>query len=148
MKKEAVVSQIEQLLKTRIEESQSRIAELQVAKNSDSKSTAGDKHETGRAMVQAEVDRANEQLAKACEMLAGFGQIEFSQKRSKATIGSLVKAGSQMFLLSVGLGKVLVDDKEVLVISAASPVGQNLIGKARGDSFNLGPSTLIIDDIS
>lgn len=148
MDKDQIISGIKRILSERVTDSHKQLDELEIARNSDSKGTAGDKHETGRAMVQLEVDRAREQLTKANDLLASFNQINFDQSASQIAVGNLVDAGNLTFLFGVGLGKIKVVEQDILAISVASPVGQQLLGKKVGDEIVVGPHTLTIDRIS
>jgi len=147
MGKEQIVEEIRTLLKVKLEEIQKQLDELEIARNSDSKSTAGDKHETGRAMAQLEVDRVQEQLSKASDQLASFNQIDFKHTGETVHVGSYIKTRSFKILLGIGLGKIEIQGTTILAISIASPVGQQLLGKKSGDHFSMGSNQVTITDI-
>lgn len=110
-------------------------AELKEALGSESKSTAGDKHETGRAMIQLEQERAGEQLRQAEQQLSAIQAIELEQKTAKVQLGSLVQTDKGLFYIAVGLGKVLIDDKTYFVVSPSAPVAQAMLGNRAGDEI-------------
>lgn len=147
MGKNEIITGIGKLLKDRVGENQMQLQELETSRNTDSKSTAGDKHETGRAMAQLEVDRAREQLSKVSDQLASFNQIDFDNSSETVRVGSYVEANNLKFLLGIGLGKVEIEESTILAISVASPVGNQLLGKKLGDQFQMGPKTLTISNI-
>jgi hypothetical protein len=105
------------------------------SRNSDTKSSAGDKHETGRAMMQMEVDYAGMQLQKALQLKGELDQIDFQTKSERAVAGSLVTTSRGQFLLSIGLGRLETVEGPFFAISPGSPIGQALTGKKKGDTF-------------
>ena len=62
--KELLHSHCESYLKTKLLEYQKRNKELYQSLNSEEKSSAGDKHETGRAMIQLEIEKLGNQIKK------------------------------------------------------------------------------------
>ena len=74
---------------------QSQIKELQTALDSETKSSAGDKHETGRAMLQLEREKLGQQLAEAQDLNRVMQKIDISSKKTAAALGSLVKTTRQ-----------------------------------------------------
>ena len=64
-RKMAVVDAVNHALSQRIDAAVWTLEGLTESRNTASKSTAGDKHETGRAMMEAEIQRAEQQLQKA-----------------------------------------------------------------------------------
>lgn len=105
------------------------------SRNSDTKSSAGDKHETGRAMMQIEVDNAGMQLQKALQLKSELDQIDFQTKPERVVAGSLVVTSRGQFLLSIGLGILETAEGTFFAISPGSPIGQVLLGKKKGDTF-------------
>lgn len=113
-------------------------AELKEALGTESKSTAGDKHETGRAMIQLEMERAGHQLEQAEQLLAALQAINPEQAADTVQLGSMVQTDKGVFYVSVGLGKVLFDEDTYFVVSPTAPVAKVLLGKRAGEraSFN------------
>lgn len=64
MPKPALLAHLTALLEGKLSAIEADIASTLHARNSDTKSSAGDKHEVGRAMVQQELDRSEIQRAK------------------------------------------------------------------------------------
>ena len=62
--KEKTVSVSSEKLKTQINFIQTQLGELKEANTNETKSTAGDKHETGRAMVHLEQEKLYSQLGQ------------------------------------------------------------------------------------
>jgi hypothetical protein len=97
--------------------------------NSATKSTAGDKHETARAMIHIEQENHSRQLLEAQKIMNLLTQIN-TKPKSFAQAGALIKTNMGLFYMATGLGKVLINKNEVYVISPGSPIGQKLLGSA------------------
>ncbi len=108
---------------------------LLAALDSEGKSSAGDKHETGRAMIQLE----REKLAQQRQLNeAAFQRLSaLKNKKPSALIGpgSLVKTSLATYYLAVPADIFVDSDQTVYCISPQSPIGQLLLGKRSGDSF-------------
>ena len=79
-----------------------QINDLEASKNSESKSTAGDKHEVGRAMAQNELDNLKKRFAELKGNLATLTQLDLS-KSEQVKSGSLVKTKTAIFILFVNV---------------------------------------------
>lgn len=119
----------------RIANAEEALASVKEAGNDETKSTSGDKHETGRAMMQGEAERYQVQLQKARELEAELQRINPEQQSSTAEYGSLVQTAAGSFYLAIGIGKVTVEGGDYFVLSPASPLGVVLKGKKAGDTF-------------
>ncbi|MEM1122632.1 MAG: 3-oxoacyl-ACP synthase, partial [Bacteroidota bacterium] len=133
--KHILLQHVQQIVQQRITNAQQAMQSAETAKNSQTKSSAGDKFETGRAMMQAEEERSKVQLAKAIALQNSLNQIDFSCASQEVKVGSLVTTNRGSYLLSVGLGKILVEGQPYFAISLASPIGQLLFGKEVGEAI-------------
>ena len=105
------------------------------SRNNDNKSSAGDKHETSRAKIQIEIDQLTKQLDLLNRQKLHLNSIDFSKNNEKATIGSLVKTNNGTYLISIGFGKVIIENEVFYAISSASPIGRLFNNKLKGDKF-------------
>ncbi len=126
----------EQIL-ARIKDAETAIAEARKASENDTKSSAGDKYETGRAMMQQEIDLNSRQLLEARKMQAQLQQINPDTINNLAQTGSLVETNQGDFYLAVSAGALFINGKKYYAISVASPMGLQLKGKQVGESFKL-----------
>lgn len=104
------------------------IADLRESSSNETKSSAGDKYETTREMIKQEEHKISHQLNETKEQKALFELIDFNSSSNKINKGSLVKTNKGYFLLSLALGKMIVDGITVIAISLQSPLGKLLIG--------------------
>ncbi len=103
------------------------------AGNNETKSTAGDKHETGRAMMQLEQEKLGKQLYELEQQFQEFDKIDFSFTSTTISLGSLVETTKGLFLIATSIGKIELSGKTVFVISNKSPLASALIGKSKND---------------
>lgn len=120
----------------RIQSIQNLLKEVQGAANNETKSSAGDKYETGRAMAHLETEKLAPQLKEAQKQREILSSIKPNKTYTEAQSGSLVKTKNGLFYISVGLGKITVYDTIVFAISPISPIGQLLLNKKPDDSYS------------
>ncbi len=111
------------------------LRELEESRNTNDKSTAGDKHETGRAMAQIELENASRQLSNQLRLRGELKKINPEKPTQKVAPGSLVKTRSGLYFLAIGIGKVTIESSDVFAISIDSPIGKAMFGKAKGETF-------------
>ncbi|MFY7972630.1 MAG: 3-oxoacyl-ACP synthase [Flavobacteriales bacterium] len=137
MDKSRVHSFCRSLVEKRIHELKQQLELLRSDAESEGKSTAGDKHETGRAMIQLEQEQLGKQLQEQEQLLAALLQWSNAVPTTQVNSGSLVKTNNGYFYLAVGLGKITMDDQVLFVLSALSPLGKNLLSKKIGEQFTV-----------
>ena len=81
------------------------------------KSSAGDKHETARAMLQLDREQAGERLVEIEKTLEVLHKINLSKTAAHAHLGSLVTTNKGNFFLSISLG-VLTTKKQLTIVLA------------------------------
>ena len=105
------------------------------SRDNETKSSAGDKHETGRAMMQIEQARNEAQLRKIIGLKNELQQINIQQISDNIVLGSLVRTTRGNYFLSIGLGKFILREETYYAISTAAPIGQLLLNKKVGDNL-------------
>ena len=122
-----------------VEEREKTVNEIitsnQKALHSETKSSAGDKHETGRAMLQLEMEKAGQQLASIHAMKSVLQKIDIETASKNIRLGSLVVTNKGNYFLAISLGKIVIENKECFVVSTSSPIGKQLLGKQKGETF-------------
>ncbi|MBL4862128.1 MAG: 3-oxoacyl-ACP synthase [Crocinitomicaceae bacterium] len=135
-------------LETKISRLQIAFDDLLLALTSNTKSSAGDKHETGRAMAQLEQEKLSSQLGQLTLLKEALAKIEPDEKHESIQFGSLIKTGNGYFFLSIGLGKISLDDENIFCLTATSPMGKVLIGKSAGDTIQMNSNTIQIISVT
>ena len=104
--------------------------------NSETKSSAGDKYETARAMAQLEKERHARRKASLEDMLNHFMRIGCVQANESIDEGALVTTNRGMYFVSVGLGLITFEDAQYSCLSVESPFGQELLELEELDCFD------------
>ena len=125
-----------QYVTERIDLLRSQITAAQSSANSETKSSAGDKHETGRAMAQLEVEMIAAQLADAEKLLHTIHLIKTTPV-DEVGLGALVTTDKGIFYFGISIGKVNLEGIDYFIVSAGSPIGKVMMGKKAGDTFLL-----------
>lgn len=105
------------------------ITDLRDSMKNDTKSSAGDKFETGREMMQIELNKKQSQINKLLLLVKDIGQIDTSKKSESIEFGSLIRTNKGNYFFSVAMGKVSLENEEYYALSMASPIGSVLKGK-------------------
>ena len=136
--KETLYRLCETYVNKRLETIQNYISSNQKALQTETKSSAGDKHETGRAMLQLEMEKAGQQLQHISKMKEILAKIEITKPSKIAHLGSLIYTNIGVYFLSISVGKITAFDDEYFAISVSSPIGKLLLGKQENDvvTFN------------
>ena len=126
---------------------QKAIDEAVESANDDTKSSSGDKHETGRAMAQLEQEKSGIQLNEALEFKNILAKINPEQQSKTVLLGSLVYTNNGAFYISAAAGKLIVADKIFYAISVHSPLAKKLIGLTPGEKTDFNHTTYKIQEI-
>lgn len=124
-----------------------QIQEIQTALSSETKSSAGDKHETGRAMVQLEREKLGVQLAEAEKVAQLLSKIDIEKSQEKIGLGSLIKTNKLSYFIAISAGEYKGKYASVYCISAATPIAKLLMGKCVGDSITFNKVETMIKEI-
>ena len=133
-------------LEERILDLQSQLRELTAGAENDSKSSAGDKHETSRAMMQLEHENISRQLDGFLKEKNELAQLHVDED-SLVSKGSIVRTNKGLLFLGIALGKIIVESSEVMTISPHSPLGSKLLGLQAGDILNFNNMQYHIEEI-
>ena len=133
--KQSILSKIMLIINERIDSAKQAIASAKESRDNETKSSVGDKYETGRAMMQMELEKNRVQLNKALKIKNELEQINLHKKYDRVEFGSLVHASNGTYFISTAIGKLVVEAKTIYSISMASPIGRLLHNKKAGDKF-------------
>jgi hypothetical protein len=123
------------------------LQEISNALFNESKSSAGDKHETSRAMLHLEEEKNRQMLSVLLKERSTLQAINANQVHNTITIGSLLSASDKYIFIGIGLGVREINGAQVILISSHSPIAKQLTGKKIGEVFTLANETLIIDNV-
>ncbi len=115
-------------LKTILSDSFSAVA------SEDTKSSAGDKHETAVSMAQLEQEKLTHQINQLLALQQQFSRIQVNTVHTKVQLGSLLETKNGYFYVSVGLGKVEHENNSIFALGIDAPLVRLLLGKKVGES--------------
>ena len=145
--KQFIKSEILRQLEVKIHELSIAIKSAEESRDADSKSSAGDKHETSRAKIQTEIDQLSKQLDNSKKQKNDLLSIDIEKKHNSVKLGSLIETNNGVYFISIGWGQVHVGAQKYFVISTASPIGQILHSKKKDDSFRFRNLNFIVNEI-
>jgi transcription elongation GreA/GreB family factor len=146
--KEALLLICVEYVKDRKEKILIAISNIEDSLFDEGKSTAGDKHHTGRAMLQIERENIGVQLLEIEKTEAILHKISVYSSTEVIRMGSLVATKNATYFLSISVGLVAVNGGSYICISIGSPIGQLLLGKRKGDTFSFNSNTFQITSVS
>tara|TARA_B110001454_G_scaffold168337_1_gene158449 strand:+ start:1288 stop:1746 length:459 start_codon:yes stop_codon:yes gene_type:complete len=146
--KEILFKECEAFVNKRSQTVQEIISSNQKALQSETKSSAGDKHETGRAMLQLEMEKAGQQLFGINQMKLVLAKTNISKNTEIAHLGSVIETNFSNYFLSISAGKIIIEDKIYFAISILSPIGKLLLGKKVNEVFVFNDKTFQIKKIN
>jgi transcription elongation GreA/GreB family factor len=103
----------------------------------DTKSSAGDKYETTREMMQQEISRNAQQLMEAKKMRMALDKFSPDTASDVVKQGSFVITSEGDFYISISAGQLTADGRPVYSVSAHSPIGRLMLGCKAGDSIEM-----------
>ena len=145
--KEKIYQQYVLLVNDKINLLKKNLQELTDSAANETKSTAGDKHETALAMLQIEQENSSRQLSDVLKQKAVLEKMDPSLQPEQVVSGSLVKTSKGYFFISLGLGKIKVEDHLIIALSPESPLGKQLIHLKQGNSIDFNGTDYTIEEI-
>lgn len=145
--KKLIISRLHEIIDNKIKVSKSAVESAKKSRNSDTKSSAGDKHETGRAMMQIELEKYETQLSKALLLKQELNKINIQKEYKKVEYGSLVITNQGHYFISIGIGKLEIDKETFYAVSLASPIGKLLQNRTIGNKIQFQEREFIITEI-
>jgi hypothetical protein len=145
--KSALYKSCLQYAQKRIGTAQDALNSAQEASNEESKSTAGDKHDTSRSMMQIEVEQASKQLKEAEKLRDELSRIIISKNSDVVIAGSLIITSAGNYFISIAAGKIELEDEIYFAVSISSPIAQAMKGLKKGDQFQLNGKSILIEEV-
>ena len=122
-------------------------SDMQESANNETKSSAGDKFETGRAMMHMERDKYARQLNQATHVRDQLRRIDPEKIFDKVTFGAVVKTRLANYFIAISAGRIEVEGEKFYVISPQAPLAQEILQKKAGDTFVFNEKEIKILDV-
>lgn len=145
--RENIYSYCFQFLDKKETELRKALMDLQESAAQETKSSAGDKYETGREMMQQEQNKIQGQIAKLKEQQKELLFLSRGKISLQAGAGSIIYTQNGVFLLGPAIGKIETNEGKLMCISTRSPLGQQFEGRTIGDQFELNGLSYVINSI-
>lgn len=133
--KNKLIETLEALLNQKISLLKNELVQVQASANEETKSSAGDKYETGRAMAQLEIERLTKSLADQESLQKQLHKAKNNESGTLINTGSLVTTTVGVYYIAISVGVITLEQHKFMCISAESPIGKLLIGKSVGQSI-------------
>ena len=141
--KSQIQANLRSILENTLEEARREYLLAKESRDSDTKSSAGDKFETGREMMQREMDKLSALVDNTLNSIAKLDRIADLPASTIISEGSLVETDHDTYYISIGYGKL----EAVYAISIESPLGIELKGKKVGDRVEMRGRIITIKSI-
>jgi transcription elongation GreA/GreB family factor len=145
--KQKIYDHYQQVIHDKVAMLQQVLADLKESGSNETKSTAGDKHETALAMLQIEQANTRGQLQEVLAQKAALEKINPTISASMIVNGSLVKTNRGYLFMSVALGKAVIETITVVALSPQSPLGQKLMGLKISDVAVINNIDYVVESI-
>ena len=133
----------------RLDAARAGMAAAQESSNSETKSSAGDKYETGRAMAQQERDRHAAQLHEAQKLLADLQRINPELPCDTVRTGALAATSLGLFYVSISAGRLATaEGQEFMAVSPAAPLAVALHGRRAGEEVVFNGKPVRVEAVS
>lgn len=142
-------SKILETVKKRIAEKMLKFEELIAstrASSNDTKSSMGDKYETGREMLQQEINNLQRQLNEVSVQQISVQKIT-AEPSAKVQSGALVKTDKGLFYIAASVGEVIADNRKIMTVSPESPLVKAMAGLGKGQGFFVNTVSHQIEEI-
>lgn len=144
--KEKLYKACEAYVDERIKRIEDSMAGLESDLENETKSSAGDKYETGREMINLEINKLAEQLQQFKNLRNTLNIAKSRTNNGSAQLGTAVKTNMANYFIAIPADRIIVDGDEYFPIGANSPIAQLLLHKKAGEkiTFN-GKSAEILE---
>jgi hypothetical protein len=136
--KSAVIAELNRQLSTKLTYLNTTLQQAIDSRNSDTKSSAGDKFETSREMAQIEIHKLETEIAKTQQFIHDL-TIKSSQ---------LISTDKGIFFIAIPFGKLMLNDSAIFCISNSAPITKDLLNTKISANFNYGGVTYKVLTIS
>jgi len=134
--KDLLLQKCTEFVSQKIKTIEHSILELRLAASSETKSSVGDKYETGRAMIQLEIEKNAAQLKVWQHQLLELQPIDSNKKSNRVEFAAIVKCTNANYFIAQACGKFIVDNECYFAVSVNSPIFKAMSGKIAGEHFD------------
>lgn len=145
--KRHLLLQCKVFIQQRIDLAEKMMQEAQESANNESKSSAGDKYETGRAMMHLEQEKYARQLADAIQVASILNKINTEKIGDKVKLGSVVITSAGNYFIAISAGRISLDCKKYFAISPQAPLARLFFDRRAGEYVLFNEKKLFIEAV-
>jgi len=108
---------------------------IREAASNETKSSMGDKYETGKEMLQQEENKLISQLKLISDQLVTLVRIDHEKVSEKVELGALLSTDDSNYFISISFGKVEFNGEVIFLISSLAPLAKLFAGKRQGEEI-------------
>ncbi len=147
MERKQVKEEVLTQLQKQIVNINEQITSLTEDAQNDAKSSAGDKHETGLAMMHLEQEKLSAKLRDLLQFETIVLKLPEEKQTDKVTLGSIVKTSKGIFYVSIAIPALKFQNQTVVCISPSAPLMKLLLNKTSGEEITFNSITYKILEI-
>lgn len=132
--KERLLKSSLDFLSKKIDEVDKSLKDLQSSANQESRSSMGDKYETGRSMALLEKEKLHSLYENLTSQYKILSQIK-PKVSEKVESGTIIFTKGNLFLVSVPLGNIEFEGKKIFLLSPTAPLATAVSGLKEGDPY-------------
>jgi len=106
-----------------------------------------DDDDSGNGKLLNDLEKNAQHLNNSTKMLEILKQINPKIQNESGGLGSVIYTQSNVFFLSVSVGKIELDNSNYFAISLQSPIGMLLVNKKKGDRITFNGTSYTITNI-
>ncbi|WP_373058043.1 transcription elongation factor [Zunongwangia sp. H14] len=139
--KQQLYSSCEQYVEQRMQRILTAMEDLENDLENETKSSAGDKYETGREMINLEWNKLSNQLQQFKMLKETLKSAKRRNASDEIQLGSLIKTNMANYFITIPAGQIQVEGETYFSIGAGSPIAQLLLNKRAGEDFSFNGKT-------
>ncbi|MFD1094585.1 transcription elongation factor [Salegentibacter chungangensis] len=112
------------------------MSDLESDLENETKSSAGDKYETGREMINLEWNKLSTQLQQFKKLKETLEMAKSNKTAEEIKLGSLVKTENANYLIAIPAGVITLGSETWFAVGANAPIAQALLNKKKGEDFS------------
>lgn len=131
----------------RIQNAENAMQNAQQSANSEERSTAGDKHDTARAMSHLEQEKSAKYLDEAIKLKRALSELLKAQPSDVIDFGSLVVTNQGTYFIALSIGAIKLNNINYFIVSPTSPIAIAFKGLVVGDKATFNGRTFLVEEV-
>ena len=146
--KEYLLGYCKDFVEGRLKMLKDRMSSIRESLLNETKSTAGDKHETGRAMLQLEREKIGKQIAENLKLNETLSRVNIDSRKPNIVLGSVIYTKEANYFIAISAGKITFEDDTYFAIAPSSPIGRLMLGKKEGEEIEFNARKIRIEKVN